>query len=151
MKYNVEAFKLAIKAIEHDPKAWDQRQWIGKKDPLTGEIVSAELARRYRAAAGFLATPIEKCQTTFCLAGQVLFQAGIVDASGEFTDKDHSDTSVKDMAADILGLDHEEAGEIFLYGTSIDPLDSDSFLEPVATIGGLKERITKVTGITFED
>jgi hypothetical protein len=154
---NAEAIKLAVKAIEANPDTWNQTFWIGKRYVINGDefIAGAERANatgRVSILSAGTFVSVEECQTTFCLAGQAMLQAGLVDEQGRYVQEDgttlnYADHNITDMAGDLLGLDRSQAESIFFYGTEADPYKEGK--NP--TVAGLKRRITDVTGITFED
>lgn len=166
---NEEAIRQAVKNIEASPENWDQRAWTGRKDPETGAFADTEsalLGYKFKAADndGYVVVrKVEKCQTTFCLAGQIMLNAGLVNAEGRYVDRDgnvydsyydidfekREHVSIFDAAAELAGLSKVQAEHIFFYGTGNDRLGPES--RNNATVAGLKERIALVTGITFED
>lgn len=162
---NEEAIRLAVKNIEMSPENWDQRVWTGRVDPETGacaERWTADNPGAYRTDAGsYVVVQVEKCRTTFCFAGHAMLQANLVDEDGRYiladgsaslkfpetVDSDRRLRTVETVAAELLGLSKDQAEQIFYYGTSADPLCETE--KP--TVAGLKERVTRVTGVIFEE
>jgi hypothetical protein len=157
---NVEALRLAVKAIEANPLNWDQGSWVGVMGPASR--VSTAVADVDHDFEGFLGlanpkSPLpldttyyvktEDCRTTYCLAGQTLLQAGMIDDEGRYVDEyGHRVKSlpVEKIAGRLLGLSDDQADDIFYWGLS-------HHEDQRHDLAAFKAHITKVTGVTFED
>jgi hypothetical protein len=145
-----ELLKLAVKAIEAEPKRWDQGAWA------MGRPQSVEPIKRDEDGYQILPLQHAFCGTTMCLAGHVVHQAGyqIVLSIDEVEQDDldynphhvvgaHScvdDTGkefpIERKATELLGLTEEQADDLF--GCMSRNLPE------------FKRVITEVTGVEFE-
>lgn len=138
-----ELLKLAIKAIEIDPKRWNQAGWNLTQDlddgfaVGTGEEFWSDHSRRYLELQD-----LEHCGTTLCLAGHVTVMAGLlplagVEGYGQCIDPTTGEVShIADKAAELLGLSNDQAEKLFFGGGS--------------NISTYKKLVTEVTGVKFE-
>ena len=134
-----ELLKLAVKAIEHDEKRWDQIYWgVGV---ATDEKIH-----------GLTVVDVNHCGSTMCLAGHIVDQAGLplLSSGGEWgiritgrqvrtgwtLDEDGGSTTIMKRAKELLGLNDRQANLLFSWG-------GDSVEE-------FKQVITQVTGVEFE-
>jgi hypothetical protein len=153
---NVEALRLAVKAMEANPENWDQGVWNGVKLPGAKKSVSWDDVERIgnalrltEGAASFIGATqewveVEQCQTTYCLAGQALLQAGMTNDQGRYVHENGSlmdNWQIEEHAAKLLGLDEEQSESLFYWGVNFGG----------GTLSKFKEHITEVTGVTFED
>lgn len=152
---NAEALRLAVKGIEADPENWDQTHWTGVKFPGSTKSVSWDDIEQIGSAVRIKPESeaegsrewinVEQCRTTYCLAGQAMLQAGMVNEKGWYIDEDGArmnNWQVECQAASLLGLDEQQADELFYWGVN---------RAERGTLADFKRRITEVTGVTFED
>lgn len=86
-----------------------------------------------------------RCGTTYCMAGWAGKLAGYPDAKlNDLAD----DGEIDEIAMDFLGLTSDQADELFDFMFQYEPA-TDEVRHP--TLAEFKERVTKVTGVTFED
>lgn len=156
---NVEAIRMAVKGLEANPENWDQSHWTGVKLPTAPKAVSwTEVEHfgdpenrwiRLNPDSGAAGThdwvQVEKCHTTYCLAGQAMLQAGMVNEGGWYVNEAGlrmDNWQVEQHAAGLLGLDENQAEDLFYWGVNHNV---------GGTLADFKAHITKVTGVRFED
>jgi hypothetical protein len=134
-----ELLKLAVKAIEHDEKRWDQIYWV------VGVATNEKIQ-------DLNVVDVNHCGSTMCLAGHVVNQAGLplLSADGGWggirtgskvragwtLDEGGESTTIMMRAKQLLGLNDLQANQLFSWG-------GDSVEE-------FKDHITSVTGVEFE-
>jgi hypothetical protein len=134
-----ELLKLAIKTIETDPRRWNQGAWNFTED---AETVDGFAIGSGVEMWGAELQDLEHCGTTLCLAGHVVVLAGqrpLAGMRGYGKCIDPETGTVSDIAAkaaELLGLDSTQAGQLFYGGGS--------------SVRMYKRLVTKVTGVTFE-
>lgn len=140
MTVNKDLAFAVLDEIELNPENWNQRAWA--------------------MSDGYHALALAECGTSFCFAGHVVKHV-YPDARFDFTMavqrvsetdpdggvlyygasvvvlQDGSRYKIADLAAHLLGLDYDDADEIFYYGTVCDT-------EKFATLDGLRERVKRV-------
>jgi hypothetical protein len=134
-----ELLKLAIKTIEAEPRRWDQSGWNltqGVEDEgIFGVSSGVTLWDRELQ-------DLEHCGTTLCLAGHVVVLAGQRPLAGQYGYGKCIDpetgviSAIPKMAADLLGLSDDQAGQLFFGGGS--------------KVSTYKKLVTRVTGVEFE-
>jgi hypothetical protein len=142
-----ELLKLAVKAIEAEPKRWDQRLWNsthGSNDGFpvgSGPWVNWAEDDGYQLQGQF--QDLENCGTVMCLAGHVTVMAGFrplagAHGYGRCVDPATGEVSyIPDKATELLGLSLEQEANLFHSGFNL-------------TLFEFKKLITSVTGVTFE-
>jgi hypothetical protein len=151
---NVEEIKQIVKIIETTPMkpywevepgspVWDQGNWVGGPRRLLKPSEQAQQQGWYRDAAVVDAS----CATTCCMAGFAIIRAGYAYGSGNVWNPETGDYigPILEVAAELLGLDHVQAMDIFS-----GDIGTDRVTQKGKAIQ-LKATITKATGITFDD
>jgi hypothetical protein len=139
---NEEALKLAMKAIREDPAHWDQAVWWDDVD-FVGSLPLPLEHLQERCCEGCdqsnASEKIPTCDTTYCLAGYAILQAGlrmnaydsVFDADGKYLG------NPMEVGQELLGLDTKQAMALFHSG-----LDQVSEFEAL---------VTQMTGVSFDD
>ena len=156
---NADALRLAVKAIEANPENWHQGNWVGvMADALASPtaVIDVCRGRADRGELGLLGrgwrtewVQVDQCHTTYCLAGQALLQAGMIDEEGRYTDGSgkligDNNARVDQQAAELLGLTNRQAKSLFYWGVLHHEYNAGN-------VEAFKRHITEVTGVTFED
>jgi len=139
-----ELLKLAVKAIEAEPKGWDQEFYAAGLPKEDAEVISVTYGY---LEFQVMELDVNQCGTTMCLAGHIVHQAGLrivtrnLEEDGRRSvahclDEDGNITTINRQASLLLGLDSVQASRLF--GSMTDDIDE------------FKELITQVTGVTFE-
>ena len=103
-KINIVRFKAVLEAIEDNPNNFDMSDWyIGEEDAFNGEDFNTSLIEH-------------TCSSTACVAGWAVALFGTPEQRGQH--------DAEDAAADILGLSHEEAADLFYSWGHRDESDS---------------------------
>ncbi len=154
-----ELLKLAVKAIEYEPRQWLQGSWGYAPDADEGIGIKEVLIHRTAQVAHVidLGAPLS-CGTTACLAGHIVTQAGwyllndpdshvgetekcINPETGEVAD-------VATKAVELLGISLGD-GDLLFYWSPETGEDDGEPNGPVE-VKALKAEITRVTGVEFE-
>lgn len=125
LKPNEPLIREIFRMIELQPQMWDQSSWAVTLDREPVDLETME-KNEYQ------------CGATFCFAGWAMILAGHKVGQGEryevqVDDELISEDEFVDRAADVLGLDRDNADRLFGYITD----DFDSF----------KAEVTELTGI----
>lgn len=142
---NEELFRRVMKRIERDQN-WDQQYWgavtVELADKLEVSPVQAFAGRHWLELKD---SQVELCRTKFCVAGHTVLEAGdtmlvdMEDLEGSWclTVEGNLET-VEQRATKLLGLDNDQAAELFAPNAGNNGLEA------------YKEFVTEVTGVTFE-
>ena len=142
---NVELLKRVIKRIERDQN-WDQQYWGTVTDQVANKLevstVEAFLGRRWLELKD---SDVEVCRTRFCVAGHTVLEAGdtmLLDMeeleANYCLSVEGNLQTINERARRLLGLTDDQADELFAPHVGNDSLEA------------YKERVTRLTGVTFE-
>ena len=112
---NVEELCLVYKQIKSDPDSWNQGQWATKL--YRWETVPLEMMGT-------------ECGTAYCFAGHVVVRSGATilwtGSSSEMCMTAYGEArSINSYAQQVLGLDHEQAADLFASDNSLAMLRSE--------------------------
>jgi hypothetical protein len=132
----VDLHQQVMKQIEAEPERWNQGSYVSTRKMNEVGLDSARLL-------ALEVVDLNECGTTACYAGWALHLTGFkVNLFNQvFNEDGERDGGVFDKAAEVLGLDHGQADEIFHY-TSVRGKE--------VTVRQLKARVSRVTGIDFD-
>ncbi len=140
----IELHKSIIKHIEAEPERWRQSTWVGFMgnyrllETYNAIDAGSDDYQDFLDKVAEVEVDVNECGTTMCYAGWAAHLSGYRFTMGEgaFLEGE-APKSVSEVARNLLGLDHREAGYLF---------DANS----ADTVGQLKALVTDMTGIEFE-